>query len=72
MKISVRVKPRSRVKGMERLADGTYQVKVNAPPVDGKANEEVLEVIAKFFDRPKRDITILKGTSGRLKIIEIL
>ena len=72
MRINVKVKPRSKVKGVIRLPDGTYQVMVNAPPIEGKANEQVVEALAEHFDCPKRDITILKGSSGRLKIVEIL
>lgn len=71
MKITVRVKPRSKATGVVLLPDGTYQVNVNAPPVEGRANEQVIEELAEHFKRPKRDISILKGVNGRLKIIEI-
>jgi uncharacterized protein (TIGR00251 family) len=72
MKISVRVKPRSSKIAVVVQEDGTYLVSLKAPPVEGKANDQLLEVLAEYFDRPRRDITILKGTNGRFKIVEIL
>jgi len=72
MRINVRVKPRSKVKGVVCLDDGSYQVLVNAPAKEGKANAEVVEALAEYFDRPKSSVNILKGTSGRHKIVEIL
>lgn len=71
MKISVIVKPNSRKESVERLADGTYQVRVNAPPIEGRANEAVVEVIARYFSVPKSAVTILKGTTGKRKIVEV-
>ena len=71
MKINVHVKPRSKQPGVVPLPDGTYQVSVNAPPVDGRANEQVIDLLADYFNRPKREVTILKGIAGRLKIVQI-
>ncbi len=71
MKINVRVKPRSRVSGVVPQPDGSYVVSVNVPPVDGKANEKLIELLAEHFRRPKRDVVILKGASGRQKTVEI-
>jgi uncharacterized protein (TIGR00251 family) len=48
-----------------------YVVQVSVPPVEGKANERLVEVLSKHFQRPKRAIQILKGTRGRHKIVEI-
>ncbi len=72
MKISVRVKPNSPRNEVVIQVDGTYLVLVKAPPVEGKANSKLLEVLSDHCDRPKRSITILRGTRGRNKIVEIL
>ena len=72
MIISVRVKPNSKRIEVIHEADGSYLIFVKAPPLEGKANEELIQVLAKYFGRPKRNITVLRGARGRSKIIEIL
>ena len=72
MRISVKVKPSSKRNEVILQEDGTYLVKVTSPPVEGKANDQLLDLLADHFDRRKRDLTILKGSKGRFKIVEIL
>ncbi|MBI2335955.1 MAG: DUF167 domain-containing protein [Deltaproteobacteria bacterium] len=71
MKYWVQVKPRSKVSKVEKMADGSLAVWVAAPPVEGKANEAVLEGLAKYFRVPKSAIIIKSGLSGKRKLIEI-
>ncbi|MBI2500420.1 MAG: DUF167 domain-containing protein [Deltaproteobacteria bacterium] len=71
MKISLIVKPNSRKESVEELPDGVLQVRVNAPPIEGRANEAVIEVLAKHFSVPKSAVTILKGAKGKRKMVEI-
>jgi uncharacterized protein (TIGR00251 family) len=44
---------------------------VRAPPVKGKANEAVIEVLAEFFGVKKSDIRIMSGERSREKVVEI-
>ena len=53
--LEVKVQPRSKKPGVEKLADGTYRVRVLAAPERGRANREVLERLAE----PDRQILIL-------------
>ena len=46
-------------------------VKLAAPPVDGKANTELIRFLADELDCPKGQITLLRGTSGRQKSLEL-
>ena len=48
-----------------------YEVRVKAPPIDGKANKELIELLAKYFQIPKRNIEIKSGFTSRSKIIII-
>ncbi|MEM2583776.1 MAG: DUF167 domain-containing protein [Candidatus Thermoplasmatota archaeon] len=48
------------------------KVKVSSPPSKGKANKEVIELLADFFGVKKNCIRIIKGANSREKIIEIL
>jgi len=71
VKISVRVKPNSRKNEVKNLDDGTYLVSVKAPATEGRANAQLLELLADHFGRHKRDIAILRGAGGRHKIVEV-
>ena len=51
--------------------NGHLKLKVNAIPVEGKANQEVIAFFARHLRVPKSHISIVKGETGRNKIIEI-
>ena len=51
--------------------EGMLKVYVNAPPVDGKANKVVAEVLAEHFKVRKSSVKILRGEKSKEKIIEI-
>ena len=69
--IQVRVKPNSRASALEENEDGTWLAQIKSPPVDGKANEELIALIAKHFECRKSDVSIKSGGSGRVKLIRI-
>lgn len=49
----------------------TVRLRVTAPPADGAANEAVLTLLAAALDRPRRDLTLLRGAAARIKLIAI-
>jgi len=69
--IQIKVKPNSRVSLLEQRDDGTWLAYIKSPPVDGKANEELLALVAKQFDCRKSDVSIKAGGSGRVKLVRI-
>ena len=69
--IQVRVKPNARTSRLEQKEDGTWLALIKSPPIDGKANEELIALIAKHFECRKADVSIKAGGSGRLKLIHI-
>jgi len=71
MKINVEVKLKSKVEGVTQLESGNYLVKTNAPPVDGKANERIVELLAKFLKLPKSSFELVSGHKGKKKIFRI-
>ncbi len=71
MLIQVRVKPGARDSSLTQTADGTWLAKLKAPPVDGKANEELIELVAEHFKCRKIAVTIKSGASGRMKLVRI-
>jgi uncharacterized protein YggU (UPF0235/DUF167 family) len=54
-----------------KVDDGTVQLRVTAPPADGAANEAVLRLLAAALDRPRRDLTLLRGATARIKLVGI-
>ncbi|HEY3565419.1 MAG TPA: DUF167 domain-containing protein [Casimicrobiaceae bacterium] len=70
-RIRVRVKPNARVSALRDLGDGTWIAEVKAPPVDGKANEELRALVARRFGVAKARVSIRHGASGRAKLVEI-
>ena len=71
MRISVSVKSNSKVEGVEVQSDGTYLVRVRVPPVEGKANERIRELLSQHFQCPKSAIEIVGGFKSKRKIFEI-
>lgn len=47
------------------------KVRLTAPPVDGAANEALIALLAEQLDVPKRQVTIVRGSTGRQKTVEI-
>jgi uncharacterized protein len=70
-RLAIRVQPRSSRAGIDGVHGDAVRVRVNAPPVDGAANEAVVEVLAKALGLPKRSVTIVSGASSRSKVVEI-
>lgn len=72
MRITVIVSPNaSKTELIQKDVTG-WKIKLAAPPVDGKANEALIEFLADYFDCAKSCIQILKGQTGKKKIIDIL
>lgn len=69
--IEVRVRPGARVNCLVKLPDGTWQASVKAPPVDGKANAELIALVATHFRCRKGQVSIRAGGSGRRKLVKI-
>lgn len=71
MKKQVKVKPNSKQQKIEELPDGSLTVHLKSPPVDGKANEELIKLLAEKFKVPKSSIAIKAGVASRNKLVEI-
>ena len=71
MRIEVKVHAESKRESVVPQPDGAYKVDVKAPPVEGKANEAVCEVIAEFFKKPKRSVRVVMGSTNSRKVVEI-
>jgi uncharacterized protein (TIGR00251 family) len=70
-RIMVRVSPRASSSKVAGVREGAVLVRVTAPPVEGKANKAVCEVIAKEVGVPKSRVAVIQGATGRDKLVEI-
>jgi hypothetical protein len=69
--IEVRVRPNARASTLAEEPDGTWVAQLKAPPVDGKANAELIALVADRFGCRKSAVSIRTGAGGRTKRIEI-
>ena len=67
MVFSVRVVPRSSRSEIVGEHDGALKVKLNAPPVDGAANAELIKLFAKRLNVARSDIEIVSGDTSKTK-----
>ena len=71
MTLDIAVKPRSSREGVGPVQGDRLVVAVNAPPVEGKANEAVVRVLAETFGVPRSRVAIVRGETGRRKTVRI-
>jgi uncharacterized protein len=71
VKIWVHIQPHASRNEVVGFSDNVLRMKITAPPVEGKANQELIKYISKLFDIRKSDISIDKGLTGRNKIVII-
>lgn len=67
--ISIRVQPRARRRKIEEIGPSEFRVSVLSPPTQGKANKELIEVLASAFNLPKSGVRIIKGEKSRQKVV---
>ena len=68
---SVRVIPRAKRSEVAGMRGEAWLVRLQAPPVDGAANEELVVVLANVLGVPRRDVTILSGERSREKRVRV-
>ena len=71
VRVQLRVIPRASRTGVDGVRDGRLLLRVTAPPVDRAANDAVILTLARLLDLPRRAISIVSGSTGRNKTIEI-
>jgi uncharacterized protein (TIGR00251 family) len=71
VRFTVRVQPRNSRSAVVGVHVGALKVKLNAAPVDGAANEELVDLLAEWLGVPARAITIVQGAAARSKVLEV-
>jgi uncharacterized protein (TIGR00251 family) len=70
--IDLRVHPRASRSAVEGLHGDRLRVRLQAPPVDGRANDALVALLAETFGVPRSRIRIERGLSGRDKRVRIV
>lgn len=70
MKIKVKVIPNAKKQRIEQTNEG-FKIYLTVPAQEGRANKNLVEVLAEYFDVKKYNITIVQGETQREKVIQI-
>src|SRR6478735_8393971 len=68
---SVKVHPRARKNAITGTVGDALKLALTAPPVEGKANQAVIEFFAELFEIPRSSVTIASGETSRNKVVRI-
>jgi len=71
VKKQVKVKPHAKMAQVIEADDGTLLVHLKSPPVDGKANAELVKLLAQHYGLRKSQVTLCSGLTSRIKQVEI-
>ncbi|MBU0570811.1 MAG: DUF167 domain-containing protein [Candidatus Omnitrophica bacterium] len=71
MKVQIKVIPKSSRSELVSK-DGEFRAYVRAAPDKGKANRELVELVAKEYGVPKSHVSIVSGETRRNKTVEVL
>jgi uncharacterized protein len=71
VRFSVRLQPRSSRNEIVGVQGISLKVRVTAPPVDGMANEALIDLISELLKTPRRNVCIVSGLTSRTKMIEV-
>ena len=69
--LAVRLQPRAKRDEVVGERDGRVLIRVQAPPVDGKANAALEQLVAKAVDVPRSAVQVVRGHTSRDKLVRI-
>jgi len=70
-RVEIKVKPNARESSLAQQEDGSWIARLKSPPVDGKANEELIGLVAEAFSVRRGRVRIKTGAASRMKRVEI-
>jgi uncharacterized protein (TIGR00251 family) len=71
IRLAVQIMPNAKKSEVSGLFDDVLKIRLQAQPIDGKANEVLVHYLAKLLDVPKSAVFLTHGHTGRRKIIEV-
>lgn len=70
-KLSVRITPGAKRNAITALKEGIWCIKIAAPPVEGKANEELIAYLSQLLGVRRSSLSVLKGRTSRNKLVSV-
>ena len=71
VRFTVRLQPRASKNEIAGLHGHALRMRVTAPPVDGLANEALIDFLSRALQVPRRNVCIVSGFTSRTKVVEI-
>ncbi len=71
MKIFIKLKPGAKENRVERINEKSFVISVKDPPINGKANEAMIRLLANYFGTTKTSVKIISGFTSRQKIVDV-
>jgi hypothetical protein len=71
MQLTIKVKPNARRSELIQQPDGGWAASLASPPVDGKANAELIALVARHFGVAKSRVTLVHGATSRIKRVQV-
>lgn len=71
MRIYLKVIARSSQQKVEKFSEGDYKIWIHSVPEKGKANQEIINILANYFGVSKSEVAIIGGKTSSKKIIDI-
>ena len=68
---AVRVQPRARKNAITGTLGDALKLALTAPPVEGRANQAVIEFLAEALEIPRASVTITSGATSRNKVVRV-
>ena len=72
MEIKIFVHPNAKRPRVEKDLLGDLHVYVNAPPLEGRANQAIIEALAEYFKVKKYQVNLIRGEKSKLKVFKIV
>ncbi|MEZ5458069.1 MAG: DUF167 domain-containing protein [Steroidobacteraceae bacterium] len=69
--LRIQVKPNARESSLAQRADGVWLAKLKSAPIDGKANAELVRLVAEHFRVSRASVQLRSGAGARLKLLQI-
>lgn len=71
LRIAVHVQPNASASEVAGEVDGALKLRLKAPPIDGKANEALVKLLAGLLGVARRDVDVTHGLSSRQKLVQV-
>ena len=71
VRVEVLARPRARESRVASVREGALVVQLAAPPVDGAANEELVDTLARALGVGRRAVVLVRGDTSRTKLVEV-